>query len=532
LPRKLSINDLSGVKLDDESRAATKGFTESHDEEFKLCASDFWYFSQFLITYDEENEIYRPFPQPVKGGDYEYLLGVHEDVQTHQKNLFLKGRRLIMSWYFMARMFWGAKFAGCGGSEVYRGGVFSVSEDEVIELLNRPESMNDKLPEWLKSRNPLVTNKQTEKEFQFGGKIHGFPAKRQGPRTWGFSEAFFDEMAFQEFARTIWKGLTPALGAKGKLNAVSTPNGKFNLFSDIWHKKGGRYQEVNRVRLDWWLHPEHDQAWRDALASSLTEAEVAQELDLSFAIPAGDAVFPETTRKVHVATEELSFQAGKPVYIGFDLGYHFPAVTIWQRNHRDQWVGLREFCMYDTDFETFCAELHDLMDALYDRKRTPELFCLPPDAKLNYRIKTKTGAQNDVMVLKEVFHLQPHQIRFCPQEVGSRDNEGPRLKLMRLALKLRKDGEPGMYWSPSMEMFTDAMLGGYCYPEVKSGSPPSEQPMKNEYSHIADSAQAVPAAYATMVDPDTMVPEKHRDPLILDRVHRTGRKPLKIRGRR
>jgi hypothetical protein len=533
---KLAFGDFaSAQRTEEEVKQAAKKLNRAYQREREDCARDFWYFAQFLETYDEENESWRPFPT------YDYLHAVHKDVETNQKNIFLKGRRLVMSWYFCARALWKAKFAGSmvpGSADVWQGGIFSAGEDKAEELMRRPQTMHDRLPDFLRCWNPMSVSNQLLKEFRHGGRIKGFPSQKEGPRSYGFSEAFFDEMAFQEFVRGVWKGLVPTLGAKGKLNAVSTPNGKFNLFADIWHNKNKRYSDVNRVKLEWWLHPEHDDNWREALASGLTEAEIAQELDLSFAIPQGDPVFPETQRKIHVVgAEDIEFIHKRPTYIGFDLGYHFPAMTIWQRNSRDQWMGHIEHLMYDCDFEEFCTEGLEVINTLYDRTKTPEMFCLPSDAKLPYRTKSASGAQNDLQVIRDIFGLRPHQTRFGPQEVGTRANEGPRIKEMRAALKLRKDGEPGMFWSENMEHYTDAMLGGYCYPESTKQGKFTEQPAENEYTHVVDSAQATITVYNRMVNPDVMIPEKHvapgRPTLLHDRVPRNNaRTAINLRRRR
>lgn len=539
---KLSIDDFAGAKTTSEDvKIAVSDLSRQYQKERELCAQNFWYFAQFLETYDEENQSYRTFPT------YPYLHDVHKSVEAQQKNIFLKGRRLVMSWYFMARFLWKAKFAGtgvAGAPEVWQGGVFSSVEDKAIELMNRPASLHDRLPDWLRIWNPISVRNQLYLEFEKGGRIKGFPSQKEGPRTYGFSEAFFDEMAFHEFVRGVWKGLIPSLGGRGKLNAVSTPNGKFNLFADIWFNKHQRYTDVNRVKLEWWLHPEHDENWRNALASGLTEAEVAQELDLSFAIPQGDAVYPEAQRKIHVLSERPEVFGGKPVFDCWDLGYHFPAWTLWQRNSHDQWVGIRELQGYDMDFWDFCVEVKTIIETLYDRKKCPEMFCLPHDCMQPYKTRGQSGARNDLQVIREVFDLRPHQTRFGPNEVGTRNNEGPRLKETRSLLRRRKlsngkyDGEPGVLWWEGMEIFTDAMLGGYCYPETQGQhGRSSEQPAENEYTHLVDSWQMGVTVYNRMVNPDIMLQEQvatqMRQPIIHDRIGRTApRSVLNFRRKR
>ncbi len=464
---------------------------QARQHEFKLCAEDFWYYAQFVKTYDEENEKIRPYPL-----DYDYLYKVQSELEEYQKIIMLKSRRLLMTWHGMVRQHWRAKFAGTGaveGKEVYRGAVMTIGEVEGEELIDRISFIEKHLPDWLQKKNPLIVDNNMLLKWECGGAVRGFPLKRSGPRSFGFTEVFFDEMAFQEAVRGVYTGMAPTLGAKGKMIAVSTPNGRANLFYDIWSNKNKKYTDIHRIDLDFDLHPEHGQKWLKGLIASMDDRMISREIYKSFATPAGDPVWPEYNQKAHKAdnTEVLN---DRVMYLGWDFGFHYPAALFMQRNNRDQWVGYREVLGADISFDKFTQQVKEVAESLYDRRVVREIHCCPPDGRNKYRSRSRSGAVNDVGEIKQTFKLQSSQIKFGPNEVGTRDNEGPRLKETRKIWHIRADHEAGAYFDESMVMLHEGCQAGYCYPE-KGG----EQPDKSsEHCHIQDALQAVIVAFNRM----------------------------------
>jgi hypothetical protein len=509
--RKL-IHDLTGTS-DPKKLKAIRQLEVDHNKEFELCARDFWYFAQFLTTYDEENEEERLFPE------FEYLKRVHSEVENHNKVIVLKSRRLLISWYGMARMLWRSKFAGCGlknVSAVFSGAVMSIGELEAEELVRRVKFLHKNLPAWLQMRNDIIVNNQMYVEFDRGGKVRAFPLKREGPRTFGFSEVFFDEMAFQEAVRTVYTGMAPTLGAKGRLLAVSTPNGKGNLFADIWFNKNEKFSDIHRITLHWKENPEHGDEWYGRLAATMDDQMIARELGLSFAAYAGQPVWDKFEWQTHVwdvekEKAELTVTPGKPVYHGWDMGYHFPAWTLWQQNSHDQWQGIAEVQGYDIEFEEFCKKIVEKCTALYDRRKVDEIHCVPPDAMKRSNRSGMSGAVNDLQDIQKAFKIYNRRVQHivCPGEVGTRTNEAPRLKETRKLFKLRGDGRPGIIMNSTMEGFLEGCKGAYCYPEKGD----TEQPEKNEASHLQDSGQSVFSAYSRVHRPkaDKIKQQKKRD---------------------
>jgi len=465
--------------------------------------TNFWYFLRFVTTDDEERKLVRPYPV-----EWEYLRRFDDTINEHKRAVCNKSRRLMISNHCMLRQLWHGMRAGCGVEGVpgvFKGGVFSIGEVEAQELMQKIEHPYYRLPAWMKARAPLKLDNTMKKEWGGGGQVQAFPLKRTGPRTFGFSEVFFDEMAYQEAVRGVWRGMIPTLGDQGVLIAVSTPNGKQNLFYDVWTNKKGRYKRFFRINYsDWAINPEHDQKWRDTMAESMTKQEVAAELEGAFVHHTGEPVWDTFELKTHTfnpAEDKIEFNPKAPIYIGWDLGYHFPAALIAQRNSDDQFVVFREVIGADLEFETFCErEVLPVCEHLYGPRNinTMEFFFVPPDGFAVQRKKSKSGTVNDVGDIQLVFKIagQPRvNTRPSVEGVGTRDNEGPRIKEVRKLWRLRTDGRPGIIISETgCPNLIEGCQGSYCYPETGN----TEIPDKNEAAHIQDALQSIVTGFNRM----------------------------------
>lgn len=485
---------------------------KAHTLEIKECARNFWYYAQFLVTQDEERQINRPYPL-----NFKYLHDYDHATMVHRKVAALKPRRMLISLQSLAKKMWKAHFAGTGlpGSmDVYHGGYSATDEDLAFYQMGRINFMYDHLPLWLQDFNPMTTRNALFKEFRAGGKIQGFPLKRQGPQGFGFSDFTFDEMAWQEAARTTWKGLVPTIGV-GNIEAISTPNGKDGmgrLFWEIWTNDDDDYKDIHRWTCDWWDNPDHDESWYKNITSGLKKWEIAQMLEKSFISMAGKPIWQEFERRFHVADikkEPLLIIPSLPMFVGWDLGFLAPVVMFAQMNPQDQWVLHREFRDYEVSFGKFCRDALVFANTFYNRKEIPEIICVPPDAKNRYRNKAESGAINDIAEIKMQWRkpdgTDPN-VRWGAMQTGTRQNEGPRLKEVRKLWSLRGDGNYGIIINPQCETFIDGCGGGY-YRDEKGG----EEPVKNSYSDPQDAFQMDVTAYNRMVDPTLGFSKKKKE---------------------
>jgi hypothetical protein len=88
-----------------------------------------------------------------------------------------------------------------------------------------------------------------------------------------------------------------------------------------------------------------------------------------------------------------------------------------------------------------------------------------------------------------------------------------RLKAVRKLWPLRSDGRPGIVVDENMTVFVEGCQGGYCYPERKAES---EEPEKNETSHIQDTLQYLVTGHQRMVAP------QEQNQLKKSKIHRIG----------
>lgn len=86
------------------------------------------------------------------------------------------------------------------------------------------------------------TYKQLEVVLPNGSRIIGLPANPDTAR--GFSgNVVLDEFGFHKDSRAIWRALFPIVSRGYKLRIVSTPNGKQNMYYDLWSDTSGRWSK-------------------------------------------------------------------------------------------------------------------------------------------------------------------------------------------------------------------------------------------------------------------------------------------------
>lgn len=91
-----------------------------------------------------------------------------------------------------------------------------------------------------------------------------------------------------------------------------TPNGKGNWFHQMWSKAEIQENNFNPIKLQWSLHPERDQIWRDLQDKELGPKNAAQECDAEF-LSSGHSVieletiefYKKTVQKEPVETRGL-----------------------------------------------------------------------------------------------------------------------------------------------------------------------------------------------------------------------------------
>lgn len=178
----------------------------------------------------------------------------------------------------------------------------------------------------------FVSENQQSLELANGGKVLTQPATRSAGRGIAATLVIIDEMAWQDYARLIYTSVLPMLAETGgRLVVLSTPNGRGNLFYDLWQQAQSGAWSCHL--LPWTVHPvwRTIPGWREARVDELGEAGFAQEHDCDF-VASGLAVFDEADIDAMWRLPALLPPAAGHRYVsGFDIGRRrdaFVGVTI------------------------------------------------------------------------------------------------------------------------------------------------------------------------------------------------------------
>ncbi len=175
-----------------------------------------------------------------------------------------------------------------------------------------------------------VEDRQGEITFPNGSLIISLPASPDTVR--GFSgNVFLDEFAFHRDSREIWRAMAPAVARGYKVRITSTPNGKQNMFYDIW----AHAEDFSRHKVD-----VHD-AVRDGLKMDIEQLKRgitdpdswAQEFECHF-IDEATAYIPYdmiAACEDEGATSVIPAEAGirNDLYLGVDVGRHKDLTVFW-----------------------------------------------------------------------------------------------------------------------------------------------------------------------------------------------------------
>ncbi len=209
--------------------------------------------------------------------------------------------------------------------------ILSSSERQSKEVMQKVYSHLRYLK--VKSNEIIEAERQTREEIQLpnGSRIISLPANADTCR--GFSgNIFLDEFAFHKDTREIWRAMYPTITRGFKIRITSTPNGKQNMFYDIWQHNELFSKHMTDIYT----------ARRDGLKVDIEELKKgindpdawAQEYECQFIDEATAYITYEmiTACEDEQATSELPdgfIFAGKEIYIGVDIGRKRDLTVIW-----------------------------------------------------------------------------------------------------------------------------------------------------------------------------------------------------------
>jgi len=248
--------------------------------EYKKCAINPQY---FLSRYCY---IQHPIRGRVLFDLYPYQGDSMKHFEEHKYNIVLKGRQLGFSTLVAGYALWLMLFHSDKNILV-----IATKQDTAKNLVTKVRFMHSNLPVWL--RGTCIEDNKLSMRFANGSQIKAIASSKDAGRSEALSLLILDECAFIDDADIIWTAASSTLSTGGNAILISTPNGVGNFFHKTWQGATEGTNSFNPILLDWRVHPERDQAWRDRQTEILGEMQAAQEHDASFIFSGKTVVNPE-----------------------------------------------------------------------------------------------------------------------------------------------------------------------------------------------------------------------------------------------
>jgi len=259
-------------------------------EEYKKCAASPEYFI-WKYCY-----IQHPIRGKILPERYDYQANAVRDFMANDYTIVLKGRQIGISTVVALLSLWMMLFHRDKNILV-----IATKQDTAKNLITKVRYAYDHLPIWLQVE--CTENNKLSLRFKNGSTIKASTAAGDSGRSEGLSLLILDEAAFIKNAEEIWVAAFPTLSTGGKAILISTPNGVGNFFHKTYSKAIQNIADLAKknedehaapvkfhpIKLDWRVHPDRDQAWRDKMGQIQGEREARQEFDAEF-IGSGNTV--------------------------------------------------------------------------------------------------------------------------------------------------------------------------------------------------------------------------------------------------
>jgi hypothetical protein len=240
--------------------------------EYKKCALDPTYFLRKFCV------IQHPIRGKIAFNLYDYQDETLKEFQNNDYTIILKARQIGLSTLTAGYSLWLMLFHNDKNILV-----IATKKDTAKNIVTKVRIMHQNLPVWL--RGNCTEDNKLSLVFANGSQIKAVASSEDAGRSEALSLLILDEAAHIDppsLADAIWTASSSTLATGGKAIILSTPNGMGNFFHKMWvgakNKENGFYP----IYLDWTVHPERDQAWRDDETKKMGEMEARQEHDADF----------------------------------------------------------------------------------------------------------------------------------------------------------------------------------------------------------------------------------------------------------
>ena len=258
--------------------------------------------------------------EPVKGRMlfdlYPYQVTSLGIFQSEDNTIVLKGRQIGLSTVVGCYALWMMLFHK--DKNVL---VIATKQETAKNLITKIRFAFDKLPVWLQV--PVTENNKLSLRFGNGSQVKASTSSGDAGRSEAVSLLVLDEAAFIKNADDIWTASQATLATGGKAIIISTPNGIGNFFYRKYieaeeYKGRDKDGAFFPIKLDWRMHPDRDEAWRQRQLSIISERDFRQEYEAEF-LGSGNTVIDadliEFYRQTYVQEPELTRGPGGDMWV-------------------------------------------------------------------------------------------------------------------------------------------------------------------------------------------------------------------------
>jgi len=328
--------------------------------EYRRCVEDIpYWFQQYVWTVNT-----RKTPPVIPFVLYDFQEHLIKELGLFHDIFIEKSRQMGISWTIMGWELHQALY-----TEGYTALNVSRKESEVQDsgntfhaLMGRIFFIYQKLPPFLRPRvhNPFLTFKV----FSTNSIIKGESANPNAGRDTNYKFVLLDEAGHIKCLDEMWKGVRSSSDA---ICVNSTPpkdaiNNKYMELKDM--KDSG----FKRLKFHWSQHPEKDEKWFEKNTASMTDEEIAQELEIDYDKAQSDRSYPEYSDDMHLLNHKVYINAAMPLYCFMDFGLA-GEVHLWAQLDKDQRMFILKYDIYKNllTHELYNAMLKSLNELGYRR---------------------------------------------------------------------------------------------------------------------------------------------------------------------
>jgi hypothetical protein len=211
---------------------------------------------------------------------YPYQENSLDIFQKQEYAIVLKGRQIGLSTVVACYALWMMLFFK--DKNVL---VIATKQETAKNLIIKVRFAFDNLPIWLQV--PCIENNKLSLRFKNGSQIKASSSSGDAGRSEAVSLLVLDEAAFIKNAEEIWTAAQATLATGGKAILISTPNGIGNFFYKKYIE-AEEYKDKPKdgifypIKLDWSVHPERDQRWKEKQLAVMGPRDFRQEYEAEF----------------------------------------------------------------------------------------------------------------------------------------------------------------------------------------------------------------------------------------------------------